>query len=268
MKIAIRDDDISFYTNPEDLKKAHEFLGDFPISLSVVPFTVKDHTGNKPYGNVSSEYPRYMDVDKNKELVEFLRKQVKEGRYEILLHGINHEYKKIDGEWVPEMLFKKENELIEKIKEGKEYLNKTFDTDIKVFVAPSNAIDKKGIIAVENSNLNFSGIIRHKDRPFSLKYCISYIKRWSYRAITGLQYGGVLHYEKHDELIAYPRSSFEHMLNEYETCKKHGHPFVIFTHYWEILRNKDERESIKKIIDIAIKDGAEPVLLSECFEKI
>ena len=59
MKIAIRDDDTSFYTNPEDLKKAHEFLGDIPISLSVVPFTVKDHTGNKPYGNIDDQYQKY-----------------------------------------------------------------------------------------------------------------------------------------------------------------------------------------------------------------
>ena len=266
MKIAIRDDDTSFYTNPQDLKKAHEILGDIPISLSVVPFTVKDHTGNKPYGDIGDEYPKYVGIDKNEELVEFLKEKVKEGKYEILLHGINHEYKKIDGEWVPEMLFKDKEELIEKVKEGKDYLNKTFDTDIKVFVAPSNAIDKNGIIAIENSNLNFSGIIRHRDRPLSFKYCISYIKRWSYRAFTGLQYGGVLYYGKHDEIIAYPVNRFEQLLKEYYGCKKHNHPFVIFTHYWEILRNKDERDAVKKIIDIAIKEGAEPVLLSECFK--
>ena len=33
MKIAIRDDDTSFFTNPNELKKAHEFLRDFPISF-------------------------------------------------------------------------------------------------------------------------------------------------------------------------------------------------------------------------------------------
>ena len=43
------------------------------------------------------------------------------------------------------------------MKEGKDYSNRTFDTEVKVFVAPSNAIDKKEIIAVENSNLKFYG---------------------------------------------------------------------------------------------------------------
>ena len=266
MKIAIRDDDTSFYTNPEDLRKAHEFLGDIPISLSVVPFTVKDHTGNKPYGDIGDEYPKYVGIDKNKELIEFLKKKIKCGKYEIILHGINHEYKNINGEWIPEMIFKEKKELIVKVKEGKEYLNKIFDTNIEIFAAPSNAINKKGIIAVENSNLNFSGIIRHRDRPLSFKYCMSYIKRWSYRAFTGLQYGGVLHYGKHDELIAYPGSRFDWLLKEYEGCKKHNHPFVIFTHYWELLKNGEEKDAIKKIVDIAIRDGAEPVLLSECFK--
>ncbi len=96
-----------FNTNPEDLKKAHEFLGDIPISLSVVPFTVKDHTGNKPYGDIGDEYPKYVGIDKNEELVEFLKEKVKEGKCEILLHGINHEYKKIDGEWVPRDAFQR-----------------------------------------------------------------------------------------------------------------------------------------------------------------
>ncbi len=74
------------------------------------------------------------------------------------------------------MLFKDKEELIQKVKQGKDYLNKTFDTEVEIFVAPSNAIDKKGIIAVENSDLNFSGIIRHGDRQLSFKYCMSYIK--------------------------------------------------------------------------------------------
>lgn len=266
MKIAIRDDDISFFTNPEDLKKAHEFLGDFPISLSVVPFTVKDHTGNKPYGDVSDEYPKYNEVGKNKELVEFLKDKIKEEKYEILLHGINHEYKYNGEEWIPEMLFKDEMELTNKIRESKEYLNSIFDTDIKVFVAPSNMINKEGIRAIEKSNLNFSGIIRHRDRDFSIQYLMSYIKRWSYRAFTGSQYGGVLHYPKHDELIAYYVSSFDDIMKDYENCKRHNHPFILYTHYWELLRSEDERNKIRKILDVAIKDGAEPVLLSKCFD--
>lgn len=266
MKIAIRDDDTSFFTNPNELKKAHEFLGDFPISLSVVPFSVKDHTENKPYGNICEDYPRYNALDRNKELVEFLKLEMENKRYEILLHGINHEYKYNGDEWIPEMLFKDENQLYDEIEQSKSYLNSTLGTDISIFVAPSNMINRKGIRAIERQNLNFSGIIRHRDRDFSIQYLKNYIKRWSYRAFTGLQYGGVLKYPKHKELIAYPVSSIENMMKEYEYCKKYNNPFVLYTHYWELINNDETKDKIKYIVDMAIKDGAEPVFLSECFK--
>ena len=40
MKVAIRDDDTSYFTKPKDLQKAYDFLNeDDCVSFSVVPYT-------------------------------------------------------------------------------------------------------------------------------------------------------------------------------------------------------------------------------------
>ena len=44
MKVAIRDDDTSYFTKPKDLQRAYDFLNeDDCVSLSVVPYTVPVH---------------------------------------------------------------------------------------------------------------------------------------------------------------------------------------------------------------------------------
>ena len=95
MKFAIRDDDTSYFTAPEELEKAYDFIKEGCISLSVVPNTVYTHKNTVfPYGkdNLCGEF----DISRNKELVDYLKQNKKENRYDILLHGYNHEYKLVN----------------------------------------------------------------------------------------------------------------------------------------------------------------------------
>lgn len=267
MKVAIRDDDTSYFTKPQELIDAYDFIDNFPISLSVVPFSVKDHTGNKPYGDIDDNLPKYNKLGENAKLVEFLKEGIKNNKYEVLLHGINHEYKLEDNEWIPEMMFKEEQELMSGIENGKNYLEKILDTNINVFVSPSGGIENKGIRAIEKQGLNYSGIIgRHKDRDISLYYIYSYVKRWSHRLITGMPYGGVLNYGKHKELIAYSIDNEKELLKTYKYCKKYDYPFVMYTHYWELNRNENYKRTVHNLVNYAIEDGAKPSFLSECFD--
>ena len=49
MKFAIRDDDTSFFTRPEQLLRVYEGIWDrVPVSLSVVPFHGRTHTEGIP----------------------------------------------------------------------------------------------------------------------------------------------------------------------------------------------------------------------------
>ena len=49
MKFAIRDDDTSFFTRPEQLLRVYQGIWDrAPVSLSVVPFHGRTHTEGIP----------------------------------------------------------------------------------------------------------------------------------------------------------------------------------------------------------------------------
>ena len=51
---AIRDDDTSFFTSPEELDSVYSnYWGKVPISLAVVPFSVPEHRGR----SFNSSYP-------------------------------------------------------------------------------------------------------------------------------------------------------------------------------------------------------------------
>lgn len=266
MKVAIRDDDTSFFTRPEDLKQAYDFLraGDC-VSLSVVPYTVPVHRDDVfPYGEGIKR--DYYDIAKNTELLQYLKEGYQSGQYDILLHGYSHEYAFCKDHWVAEMKWKDNGQLKRELPEGKRHLEKLLEISISVFVAPNNSIDQKAIAVLEELKMNYSGIIGLRDRKVNIRYLINFVRRWGYRLIKRVQYPGVLNYGKHKELNAYTVDQYERLVYEYRICKKKNVPFVIYTHYWQL--NTDERAKalIKKIYQYVVEDGAEIVPLSECFQ--
>ena len=266
MKFAIRDDDISFFTTPEDLDAISHSLKGIPISLSVVPYTVSMHKSVYPYGEKQDNGIIEYDIANNKELILYLKEQIKQKKYEILLHGINHQYKEIDGAWISEMKWRSKNDLVINVRKAKEHLEGLFDCTIRTFAAPSNVIDKNGIQAIEESGLNFSGIIKFNDREINPLYIKNFLYRWAYRLFMGVQYGGVLTYKQHKELAVYPANSYERLVKEYQLCKKRNNPFIIYTHSWYLMQNKSNRELLERMVEYLLADGATPVLMSECFE--
>lgn len=265
MKFAIRDDDTSYLTNPNELEAAYDFIENGCVSLSVVPNTVPYHRNDVfPYGK-NIEY-KFYDICNNVELVDYLKDGVESGKYDILLHGYTHEYKKINQQWTPEMLWKTQSQLKEEILLGKSCLEEVFGFRITVFVAPNNAIDKNAIGVIEELGMDFSGIIFHFDRKFNFKYLRNYFRRWIYRIVKGIPYAGILDYGKHKELVAYTLDDFERLKKEYLACKDKGQPFVVYTHYWQLNTNPKIKALLKKIYEFAIDDGAELVPLSECFK--
>jgi len=100
---AIRDDDTCYYTQPEELEFLYKEIWDIaPVSLSVVPFGVALHKDKSPFnvGYKLNDSPQ--PLEKNEELVNFLKEQVKGERIEIMLHGYSHKYKNLKGKWIGE----------------------------------------------------------------------------------------------------------------------------------------------------------------------
>ena len=262
MKIVIRDDDTSFFTQPEELEQAYDFVREGPVSLSVVPRTVPHHEkGVLPYGEgiPAGYYP----VGDNAELVAYLKHN---SRYDLMLHGHTHEYRQIDGKWYPEMLWKDEARVREELRQGKEYLESLFDREITVFVAPSNAVNAQTIRAVEALRMHYCGIIHHGDRDFSARYALNFLRRWGYRLRTGLRIPDVLDYGGHKEMVSHPLDSYDKLIREYEESKKRRAPFCVYTHYWHLNRDPQSKLLLERLYRHMTEDGAELVSLSSCFE--
>lgn len=268
MIFAIRDDDTAFFTKPEELDSAYDFVREGTVSLSVVPCSVFEHRDDVfPYSHdeVEIKNNKYYFLDKNKRLVKYLKDSIHEGKYEILLHGYTHEYMYVNGRWLPEMIWKDKSQLEHELKFGKDYLENLLSTSIKVFVAPNNAVDNKAISIISDLGLDYSGIIYINDRKLTYDYLVNFYKRWKVRITKGIPYPGVLNYGDHKELVAYTLDNLSRLKKEYLLCKKKEVPFVVYTHYWMLNQNPDVKKLLIDIYNFAIADGAKLVKLSECF---
>lgn len=265
VQLLIRDDDLNYFNRPEDILKAYSRMPDLPISFACVPYVMDLSTvGNCPETN-GNKIPRA--IGENKVLVDFINKGIKEGKYDVLLHGYTHEYK-IDsaGKKYPEMIWRDSEELKKIIPEGKKYLEELFETSISWFVAPSNSISKENLRVIYNNNLNFSGIIRLKfDRYMTFNTMKNYIKRVYYRYSYNINYPGILDYGTHIEINAAPLPSldqevnYNHFTHIFDFCQKYGCPMAINVHCWDMRDHPDKYEGLFSFLQDALSRGGVPV---------
>jgi peptidoglycan/xylan/chitin deacetylase (PgdA/CDA1 family) len=267
---AIRDDDTSFFTNPDVLDAVYgPYWGKVPISLATVPFSGPEHRGKSfnPAYSADSEMP----LGENKLLTEWLIKKIKSDQVEIMLHGYNHAYRKISGHWVGEYGWKPPAQIVKETKRGKAYLESLLDTKVRVFVPPSNTIGKTGIQALRMANLNLSGIMgKGGDRPFTADYLPAYAKRWAWRFLHGDAYPFPLRYGGHTELRAYaltPRADSDQLVRSLEHCARIHAPFVLATHYWEFSEYPEMHKTMSRLILLADKLKMTFAPVSNCFEE-
>ncbi len=265
---AIRDDDVSFFTNWQDLDRLYANLwGIVPISFAVIPFAVP-HWDGKVQTSVQSKKAVFSPLHENADLVNYLRMKVQRDEIEIMMHGYSHEYRIIHGRRVGEYLWKPKERLIKETIEAKRYLEELFHTTVQVFVPPSNMIGKAGIIAIEASGLHLSGIMgKWADRPISLSYLKAYIHRWTYRCLRGRPYPFPLVIGNHVELVAYsltPKASLSWLHDTMKMCYKIGAPFVLATHHWELLKHHALRKAFTQLVEEALTMGYTPAKVSRC----
>jgi len=153
--VCIRDDDTNFHTRLEDLSESYgEFWDEVPITLAVIPFVhgsesailgCEQFSGSK-YEYIRlweekasvkelGEYHKLWPVGENVALVEALKPMIQTGKIEIAQHGVSHRYDSYGAEMYCD------NVGLSMIEAGKKYLSKVFDTEVTVFVPPSNTID-------------------------------------------------------------------------------------------------------------------------------
>lgn len=286
--LVIRDDDLSYWTKVNDIERIYKPLFDkkIKISFATIPFAVKMfNAGNFDtfYQDENSSLP----IEKNKEIVEYIKEKINDGLVEIMLHGYNHLYSfECDGvtktatkenlqnsrelnkkiNFLGEYNYQDYQTLYKKTKEGKEYLEDIFKLKITNFVPPSNQIKRNGIKAIYNNKLNLSGLIGKKyDREISLKGIMTYLDRVIFSFTNkDITYPKIANYGRHKELPGYaftPVTNFDKYEKQLEYCIKNNLPFQIATHYWEL---EDElKNRFYKFIDKMIENSMESKFLNE-----
>ena len=101
VKIVIRDDDVCYFTEPDDLEFVYKDISLFPVSFAVVPKVTDLSTKGKCPETKGNQVPRY--IGDNDNLVNWLKDKLKKTECDVLMHGITHQYKFIDGKRYPEM---------------------------------------------------------------------------------------------------------------------------------------------------------------------
>lgn len=263
VKLALRDDDMNFFTKVEDIKNIYQNFNEFPISFAIVPAVKNVSARNLCPDTKNNSEPKLFI--QNIELCDWLKSQIKRGKADVLLHGINHECRFIDGKYIPELRWRRDQNLLtNEIKHFKKCLSETLDYEITCFVAPQNKISLECLDSVVENNLHYSGIVPIAfERHFTPKNCKNYIKRLFTRVFHQIPYPGILDYSDHLELNACSLLSIEYLKKMFYFCQKKNLPMVINVHYWHLRDNPNELELLRTfVMDFAIPNGAIPSTVS------
>lgn len=258
MKFIIRDDDISYFTSYKDLEKIYKNIWDkIPVSFAVTPFinnrfkklveeiipgrkkTIKFIKKLNKNKKLKSKLDKEFPLEKNKELVDFLREKYKKGKIDIMLHGYNHNFCENGYE------FESDKNLKEKTKKGKEYLEKKLNANINIFVPPNNSLSRKGSKAVIKNKLNILIAYGYYpwERPLRIDYFYNFLRIFKIflKYKRQISYPYILKFKDHKEMACYSfnkNTDINYLKNGFEYVLQKNGNFCIATHHWELLQNK------------------------------
>jgi alpha-amylase/alpha-mannosidase (GH57 family) len=269
MKFIIRDDDTCGFTKVEELEECYKnILPHIPVSLSITPFRISGEGDSFSHNKILYEpYP----LDKNPELVSFLKEKISSGQIEAALHGYHHfvmpeshYQKKLDS--VDTRFRNKEylygKDLEQKTKEGKTYLEELLNCIVTTFVPPSNSIGKKGIRAVEKNNLNLVTsypLWDFKNRPVRLRYLTALVKKEMWNLKNKMRgYPFVMRFKTYKE-ISYntlgPSAEYKNIIGSLKKVNSVNGIFVLATHYQSFNRTIKTGETIKDALNKIIEEA-------------
>lgn len=234
MLIAIRDDDICYFTKPEQLRLVYEpYWNICPITLSVIPFVdglikTKDELVPLEYQGIPMQFP----IGQNKKLITYLKEQIQESRIGISMHGYTH----LSESGIPE--FESDKDFSGKVPEGKKYLEELFDMKVNVFTAPNNSMSANNAKAVIDAGLNIAIAYGFYpwERPVNYKTLNCFINLFIHhlKYKRKYPYPGVLFCGTHKEypcVVIGEQSSYEGLKETFEFLQKNRANMCIATHY-------------------------------------
>jgi len=261
MKVAIRDDDACYFTDPADLERVYHDVWDrVPVCLATVPFAIG-------YERVGIPREHWRDgeafaLERNSALTGFLRSLVGRRKVTIALHGYTHE------DYPDGFEFQAAPDPERRVADGLRYLRDTLgatpSTTISVFVPPHNAMSRRGLAAVGAAGLNILGSFlsfRPSMRPWDYMTPANWLRVSHFRRATGrtktdqLIYPYVLRYTDHAEFGCHsliPGTTVEELQTAFDEARSAGGDFCLATHYWEV--DAAMKNVLLRFLDYAARD--------------
>jgi predicted deacetylase len=239
MKLAIRDDDTCYFTDPAELEHVYHDVWDrVPVCLATVPFAIG-------YERVGIPRAHWHDgeafaLERNSALTAFLKSLIASRRATIALHGYTHQ------DYPGGFEFQAAPDLERRVFDGLRYLRDTLSATLSIFVPPHNALSKRGLAAVGAAGLDILGSFlsfRPSMRPWDYMTPANWLRIRQFRRATGraksdrLVYPHVLRYADHAEFGCHsliPGTSLEELVAGFEEARRAGGDFCLATHYWEV----------------------------------
>lgn len=287
---AIRDDDISYFTSPEKLEKLYEeaWKMGFKVSFAIIPMhkALDSIIVSPPFRGAAKYYP----VHQNKELVKYLKVKILEGKADVAQHGYCHteiqlpspkfDFQKrqtiplneqeLDSARYSEFYGLTEHENLEKIREGREILEHTFDSRVKVFVAPQEYLPKNLWKALQKEGWYYCGFSNIRAVPISDIHVSSFIVNALRLILKRKVYpDGICDVSSLPHLFPHYRHRWDRNLDdktadfwfgrfkeEFQTCLRRKGIFILLNHHWEYfydwqneITQKRQFEYLYKIMD-------------------
>ena len=239
MKVAIRDDDTSYFTMPDALTRVYGDIWDrVPVCLAVVPFAIGYEQPGIPREHWHTG--QSMPLDRNPDLVTLLRELIAARRVTVALHGYTHQ------DYADGYEFQAAPDLPDRVRRGREYLESVLGCRVSVFVPPHNALSKRGLAAVSAAGLNVLGSFlsfRPSLRPWEWRTPANWWAVHRYRRATrrrrrdSFVYPHTLKYARHAEFGCHslvPGTAAETLMEQFSEARRAGGDFCLATHYWEV----------------------------------
>jgi len=239
MRVALRDDDTSYFTSPERLHHVYDGVWTrIPVCLATVPFAIGYRRQGIPEAHWTSG--ETFPLERNAALVTELKSLVAAGRVTIALHGCTHQ------DYPDGYEFQAAPDPEARLARGMSYLQPLLDARVSIFVPPHNALSKRGLAAVSAAGLNHLGSFlsfRPSMRPWERGTLRNWWRVRRFRRATGrrrhdpLVYPFVLRYRRHAEFGCHslvPGTTLDQLRRGFDEAREAGGDFCLATHYWEI----------------------------------
>lgn len=260
MRLAIRDDDTSFYTGPSELETLYAPLGSsVPVSLAITPFAVESFHLGDPDRFYQGDVPQPLGA--NAELTAYLREGIALGRWTVLCHGYTHAYLRDSHQrLIQECVWKDDVRLGQEAALGRRYLEDTLACPVRAFVPPGNAIRLSAMRAIGASFPNFLTTVPARRWREFLRFPSAAAMLARRVACELLYQGPSPKPQRFGRLWLLPslsltRSSrWEELVHRFSVCQRLGADLVLAVHYWEL--QGPVRDLFYRFLDFALRKGA------------